>query len=339
MRSALLFIAFMLVSAAQGKEPSLEEIRGQLLKQEVVVLGRGFGDRGVGSLSGKLVEWFLVSGDKSTGYKGIQSSGSYAPETFRGKRGLVVSVEEAESFFASKKVGEMDAFGKPIGSSHVMNPYIDVVVKMLEGDDLLGTRNFYISLMAGSLRLASRADSLKKDLDGYLAQLINKKLYKTGYTELLNPALSLKDLLDLNKRGLARDYETPNLTPLKVVDAKLLETEDAVVLKVELPNGDTRLLFGALNSYDLGPPGEQTRLQRMQIYAEERISPKLSPKELVAIKDGKIFQGMSEEALYWSWGYPDKSNDWGRGGQQLIYHGSQYVYLAGKRVRDWQAIK
>jgi len=337
MRTALLLIILLFTSTAPGKDLSLEEIRGQLLNQEVIVLGRGFGDRG--SLSGTLVEWYLVTGDEKTGFKGVQKSGGNAPETLRGKRGIVVSVEEAELFLSSKKVGEKDAFGKPIDASRVMNPYIDVVVKMLDGDVLIGTKTFYTILMSSSLHLASRADSLKKEIDSYLVQLINKKLYKTGYTELANSALSLKDLLDDNKRGLARDYETKNLTPLKVVEAKLLEAENAIVLKVELPDRDTRLLFGKLDFYDLGPAGEQTRLQRMQIYAEEKIPTKFAPKELVAIKDGKIFRGMSEDALYWSWGYPEKSNDWGRGGKQHIYHGSQYVYVEGKTVRDWQAIK
>jgi hypothetical protein len=338
LRTFLLLTAFLLAPLASAKDLSLDEIRGRLLNQEVVVLGRSFG---TGSLSGSLVAWYLVSGDESAGYKKINSNlaGSYAPETVRGKRGIVLSVEQAESHLSPKKVGEKDAFGNTIDGSRVMNPYINVVVKMPDGDLLIGTTTYFSIMMGKTLQLASRADLLKKEIEGVLAQLIGKKLYKAGYTKLLDSALSLNDLLNRNKRELSRDDETKNLTPLKVVDAKLLEAENAVVVKVELPDGQTRLLFGELDGYDTKYGYTPTQLQRMEISAEEKIPAKLSPKELAAIKESKIFRGMSEDALYWSWGYSEKSNDWGRGGKQHIYHGSQYVYVDGKTIRDWQSVK
>ncbi|MDO8347238.1 MAG: hypothetical protein Q7S85_05020 [Rugosibacter sp.] len=338
LRTILLLATFLVGPLASAKGLSLEEIRGQLLNQEVVVLGS---TTSLGALSGSLHDWYFVSGDEATGFKRANGyrEGSYAPETVRGKRGIVVSIEQAESFLSSKKVGEKDAFGNTIDSSRVMNPYINVVVKVLDDGLLIGTTSYYSVMMIKSLRLASRADSMKKEIDGVLARLIGKTLYKTGYTELLDSALSLQDLLDHNKRKLSRDYKTENLTPLKVVDAKFLEAENAVVIKVELPNGAFRLLFGRLDFYDLKGGYKETILERMKISAVERIPSKFSPKEVAAIKAGNIFRGMSKDALYWSWGYSEKTNDWGLGGEQHIYQGNRYVYVDGKVVRDWQSVE
>jgi hypothetical protein len=38
-----------------------------------------------------------------------------------------------------------------------------------------------------------------------------------------------------------------------------------------------------------------------------------SSTELEAIKKGSIIRGMSVDALYLSWGFPIKKNDWGLG--------------------------
>lgn len=58
-----------------------------------------------------------------------------------------------------------------------------------------------------------------------------------------------------------------------------------------------------------------------------------------AIKESTLFLGMSQDALFWSWGYPEKTNDWGSGGKQYIYSGSQYVYVRAKKVTGWQSLR
>jgi len=339
-----------------AKDLSLEEIRAQLLNQEVVVLGHSFSGSVDRYLLGSLVDWHLVRDDEVTGYERSDrlkaslrepetflekmdrlTADRRVPETFRGKRGLVISIE-----LASKKVGEKDAFGNQIDSSRVKNPYIQVVVKVLDGEVMIGTTGFYSSMIGRTIQLVSVADSLKKEIESDLSQLIGKKLYKAGYTKLLDSTLSLKELLDRDKRELHRDHDTKNLTPLKVIDTKFLEAEKAVVLKVELPNGQNRLLFGESDGYDTKYPYKRTLLQRIGISAEEKIPEKFSRNELAAIKRGEILRGMSLEALYWSWGYPEKTNDYGQGGKQLVYHinyGSQYIYVDGKMVRDWHFIQ
>lgn len=237
----------------------------------------------------------------------------------------------------AKKSGGIDAFGKPIDDSRVMNPKIQVVVKTNDDGVLIGTTGTFGIMNEHYFRLSSRADELKKEMEGNLERLMGKSIYKVAYTKLLDSAISLDDLMDRNKRELATDYQTRNLTPLKIKDAKYLEAENAVVIRVELPSGEPRLLFGKLDRYYAESAYKPSLIERIGISAEEKIPPKLSPREISAIKDGKVFRGMSEDALWWSLGLPEKTNDWGKGGKQYIYPGGLYIYVDGKVVRDWQS--
>ena len=337
LRTALLFTTILVASLANAKDLSLAEIRGLLLNQEVVVMGSSFGS---GSLSDSLIHWHVVTGDESTGYKKIRTNqaGYYAPVAVRGKRGVVVSVEQAESYSPSKKVGETDVFGKKIDDSRVMNPHINVVVKVHDGDLLVMTESSYDSMMGRNLQLASRADALKNEVEAALSQLIGKTLYKAGFTELLPSTMSLSDLLDYKKRELSSDRGIENLTALKVVDAKFFEGEKAVVVKVELSDGQTRLLFGSCDLFDGTNRSKRSQIEKLSLLAELKIPSKFSTKELSGIRNHKIFPGMSENALYWSWGFPQQTNDWGRGGKQHIYFKRLFVYVSGGSIRDWQSL-
>lgn len=265
-------------------------------------------------------------------------AGAYVSANIRGKRGQAISVEEDNSPLISQKIGQTDVFGKPFDESSATNPYIKVVVKMDEDDLLVGTTGYFGGMLGRTIQLASHVDAMKKEVDENLSRLIGKTLYNTGYTNLLNPNLSLQDLLDPRKRRIYRDYRTKNLTPLKVVDVKFLEEENAVIIKVNLPKGESRILFSKLDNYNSEVRSKETILERMQLSAVEKIPSKFSPREVSAIKEGNIFRGMSEDALRWSWGYAEKINDWGRGGKQYVYSGGQYVYVSGKFVRDWQSV-
>jgi hypothetical protein len=336
-RTILLLMPFLLAPLVSAEDLALEEIRSRLLNKEVVILEKSHHD---GSpLSDTMIEWYLVIGKKSTGYKKNSSIANYhAPDTVIGKRGVVLSIEQAESILPPKKVAEKDVFGKTIEGSQVMDPYLNVVVNVLDEDLLIGTTTYYSLLMGNALQLESQANLIKKEIEDIIAQLMGKTLYKAGYTILLDPSISLKDLFDYNKRGLSRDYNTKNLTPLKVVDGKLFEAENAVVIKVELPDSKTRLLFWDISNYKINGD-RKNQLPSMNITTMEKIPSKFYPNELAAIKESKIFQGMSEDALFWSWGFPEKTSDWGSGGEQYIYYGDQYVYVGGKKNRDWQHVK
>jgi len=65
----------------------------------------------------------------------------------------------------------------------------------------------------------------------------------------------------------------------------------------------------------------------------------LTPREIEAVRKGTIFKGMSKSAVHYTIGFPEKENDWGRSGKQLIYfRNTLFVYLdATEHVVDWQS--
>jgi hypothetical protein len=64
----------------------------------------------------------------------------------------------------------------------------------------------------------------------------------------------------------------------------------------------------------------------------------LKLREVDAIKYGAIYTGMSNAALGFLMGFPEKQSGWGRGGKQLTYS-NMFVYLDhAQRVKDWQFI-
>ena len=48
---------------------------------------------------------------------------------------------------------------------------------------------------------------------------------------------------------------------------------------------------------------------------------------------------MSQIALDYGMGFPDKENDWGSGGKQYIYSDTFFVYVGNNgKVEDWQSL-
>jgi hypothetical protein len=48
---------------------------------------------------------------------------------------------------------------------------------------------------------------------------------------------------------------------------------------------------------------------------------------------------MRRRTLYYVVGFPDKENNWGRGGKQLMYGNRLLFYLdENERVVDWQSV-
>jgi hypothetical protein len=84
--------------------------------------------------------------------------------------------------------------------------------------------------------------------------------------------------------------------------------------------------------------GQLPFLQKIAYSFLTSIPKTLSTAEVEAIKNGSIFRGMSLTALHYSWGYPQKENDWGSTGKQLIYTNTLFVYIRDKKIVDWQAL-
>jgi hypothetical protein len=76
----------------------------------------------------------------------------------------------------------------------------------------------------------------------------------------------------------------------------------------------------------------------LDLSAELSIPAAFTKRESEAIRKHEIFQGMSEDALWWSWGFSDESNNWGNAGKQYIFGKYRYVYVRDGKIVDWQLI-
>jgi hypothetical protein len=347
MKNILLLVAFVIahvtVLAAPKKLDALSflEIQARLLNKEVIILGDSTGHGSAGDK--RLMAWYYVSGDQKSGYDG--SDADRADFSLRGRKGSVISVTEQSSHPRRQQSGENDIFGKLVVSSleksRAIDPEVQVVVK-LEGDDerLIAAKGPYRVLAGNYLQFPARIQSMKNEIEAHIARLVGKNIYNIADSRLLGPDATLDELGDQNRKAtLTHNHSLRNLTPLKVIEGKVFEPQNVVVIKVELPNTETKMLYGELANYDRVMLYKQTFFERIDISALEKIPSAFSANEVASIKNGAIFRGMSEDALIASWGFPDTTNDWGSSGGQWIYYGNRYVYLQNKTVRDWQIIQ
>lgn len=334
--SLALWMSLSLLSLGHtsARAVTFADLRSDLLGNEVVVLGD------VSQIDGCAKDWSFVEGDVATGFKFRTGGGGKSgcvPKSLLGKRAIVVSIE-LDSKILFKQTGENNAFGDQLIRSRVPNQFTILVVKIVGEDIQIGLKSFPNTIWEDNLRLAKDYQASNSEIEANLRKLLGRNLYHNGYTQLLPTSLSIDDLVDGSKRNSLRDRNTQNLTILKVVDTKHLVAENAVLIKLVLPDGGERLLFGSLQHYNLKRGYVPTLLERMGVSAAEGIPRKFSQREMTAIKIGSIFRGMSEDALYWSIGYPKDFNDWGLSGLQLIYNGGRFVYIRNKLVADWQSL-
>jgi hypothetical protein len=172
--------------------------------------------------------------------------------------------------------------------------------------------------------------------------MIGKTIYPVGFSCVFPPDSEIDTMAGLFLTCRGHKLDIPNLTPLKIVKAKYLEDQHAILLKVEFLNGKTGLIFGDLQY--LRTPITEENLFKKGIPAfyknidNDKDFEGITEKEIQAIKKGTIFKGMSEKALYFSIGLASKENDWGSGGKQLIYGDRIYVYIKDGKVIDWQVM-
>lgn len=310
---------------------TLKEIRHQLIDKEIIILGHS------SKFDGRLSSWEFVGGNESDGYQFI--SRSYVPKDLRGTKGTIIAVVEESLNEYSAMTAKKDVFGKPVDAIHKIDPYVKIVVKLKDDKyDLIGVSTHY-GIVNSNFQLIERANAVRKEVETHLSKLIGKNIYSTGLTKLLDPSLGFDELLDPGFRlsTMRRGSTIKNFTPLKVIEAKVFDEANAVIIKVELPDKEEKILFGDLEGYERDSENhEWTYFEKIGITAIEKIPHELSNKEVLSIKNSEIFRGMSEKSLIYSWGYPEKSNDWGRGGEQWVYSGNRFVYLTGKVIRDWQ---
>jgi hypothetical protein len=325
---------------AGAQEKTLGEIRRELMGKAVVIGGTKATGIGASLNREVLLNWYIAEGDENIGYKKKQSRNLdvFAPYELKGQSGVVISIELAEDTFRNVKRGtSTDIFGEKIKDDTVANPYFDIVVRLKDGV-LVISRNYYINMKTGMLKTVEDTDRQKNQILKNIQILTGKTIYPVGYSAIYPQDININEITDTLKNDIYKLRDIPNLTPLKIVNAKYLENEHAVLLKVESHDGKIGVILTPL-AYMSDESFEHLPFLDKVAYSFLTSIPKdLTPSERDAIKKASIFRGMSLSALHYSWGYPKKENDWGSTGKQLIYTDKLFVYVKDKKVVDWQAL-
>jgi hypothetical protein len=235
-----------------------------------------------------------------------------------------------------------NALGEIVAEENIVNPYFDIVVQFDDGNLAMYTSYPISTGASDDIDLASSASAIADQMSTELPRLIGKTVYAVGYSKLYQPDTSLEELTGIGSKGVLKQLwpsDVPLLEPLTVLAAKYIDAT-GVVLKVKLPNGKEALSFTNQIYYlDAGESEGRPLIERVTGLLLLQIPKGLTQKEIDAIKRGTIFKGMSKDAVDYLLGFPDKENDWGRGGKQRIYSDRLFVYLDhDEKVEDWQLI-
>jgi hypothetical protein len=302
---------------------TLKSVRGKYLYKDVVLVGETSHD-----LSGKavLLSWDVAS-ESAGRYQ--DASGALLPAEYKGRVATVIAIQLHDPV----KQGKVNALGDLVNPDDIEDPYLDLVVWFDDNEVAIATT--YPLAIPSLIRFESAQNALRQEMATKLPAMIGKPIYACSYSHLYKADATLDELLG-SHRILKEISGVPFLAPLNISGAKFWETEDAVVLKVRMPDGTEGLTIAS---------GEQLTdssapfVERASGSLLAAIPAKLTPHEIEAIKKEKVFRGMSKDALYCSMGYPESTNNWGRGGKQLIYSQKIMVYLDNQnKVEDWQAL-
>jgi hypothetical protein len=154
---------------------------------------------------------------------------------------------------------------------------------------------------------------------GVLQQVIGQKVYAVAYSNLYKVGTPA----DIMARGTTFDFkgeevritEFPRLVPLQIVLAEMTsEAGGGVILKISMPNGQEAISF--MDTEGLGGGQVMSNgtklLKAIGSYGVFLTAiPKLTPREIAAVRKESIFRGMSRRAL-------------------------EFVYLRQGVVVDWQ---
>jgi hypothetical protein len=227
------------------------------------------------------------------------------------------------------------AFGDTLSEDETKNPYVDVVVQFNNGQIALGT-NYFSCFEDPDCPHSFELASLKEQRAVYLAKalpgVVGRNLYAVAESKIFELNADTEELTRAD--SVFTLDAIPYLEPLRIVDARYNRTIDRVLLKLELPDHN----FGIAASRYHGDSGVDI-LDAIAGKFLTAVPKGLTAEELKAIQKHELFRGMTRDALLLSWGSPSKENNWGRGGNQLVYNDTEYVYLdSANMVTEWQKL-
>jgi hypothetical protein len=330
---------------------TLGQVRFVFLHQDVIVTGT-VEDLGPSS---QLLEWRIAAKTPAS----IQSATAGAqkasqaryfvphamdglPLRYSGKKAYVIAVQLHHALAP----GATDnALGEPVTVDDTVNPCFDLVVEFDDGFTAMTTQ-YPATLANASLAepvavINAAAERMKRELPGIAGMTV----YAVGFTQLYKPDSTVDEMVNQDDARKISPADTPLLVPLTIVDARYVDSA-GVVIEVELPNGEKALALTSMPQLFLPPLNgqeqtlqEQTFLDRVIGLLLAEIPPKLTKRELAAIRSGSIYRGMREGALEYVMGFPDKVSDAGEGGKQLTFRKSLLVYMSySGTVADWKFV-
>jgi hypothetical protein len=338
--SAVVLSVFSLAGLAQSQNSndwrkqmnsatSLGTVRRLFLNQKVIVAGAAAEILTESVLLG----WGVAlrgSGDRYT-----KLNLENLPSGYKGKTATVVAVQLNDP---RQRQLRPNALGEIVAEDDIVNPYFDIVVQFDNG--ILAICTGYPNTISDNIEFASAASALTDRMSKELPLLIGRTVYAVGYSKLYQPDTSLDEIIGVGSEGVREQLlpsDVPLLEPITILAAKYIDST-GVVFKLKLPNGNEALSF-TYQIYYVGGDSERPFLERV-IGTLQMEMPKLTPREIDAIRKGTIYKGMTKAALDLMLGFTDKENDWGRGGKQLVYYdGRLLVYLdRDNKVEDWQSL-
>jgi hypothetical protein len=268
-------------------------------------------------------------------------SREHLPVTYRGKTAIVTAVQLNEL----KRTGQRrNALGEMVPDDDTVNPYFDLVVQFEDGTLAMTTTYPRSLAVSQEVELSATHGLLATQMSKELPLLVGKAVYAVGYSKLYRTDATLDEVA--GEAGTAAVFkqlslsEVPLLEPLRITAAKYIDSANGVVLKLKFPDGREALSFtGHYNLQETPGAPPMTFFEKIAGFLLTQIPSGLSQQDIEAVKHHSIYRGMKKDAVHYLFGFPDRTNDWGTGGEQLIYGESFLVYLDRQgAVVDWQSL-
>ena len=247
---------------------------------------------------------FLIAIEKDGKYEALGAI-SWMPPTYIGKPATVIAVYDRQP----QPSGKVNALGEAIANN--AETQFDFVVKFDNGFVAIKTDTF--GGMQSDVLMPEQVEALaakQKESEKKTQELIGKPVYGTHLSRVYRVDASLSEMNDKNVISF------PILEPLMVEAAKWDTGSGCAIVRLKFPDGTGGLAFAV---YD--------ELQRCSQHPLMPSLPSVSKAELENIRSGNIVRGMSESSVWDIVGFPEKENDYGRAGRQLVYPNGLLVYI------------
>jgi hypothetical protein len=259
---------------------------------------------------------------------------------YRGQTAKVVAVELADAANPTQSQTSSSAkpFQKVVSEDAIVDPAFELVAQFADGTFAMTVTR--LEFLGDRARLVSEQSLREAEMARNLPVIIGKSLYATSLSTLYDPDTTIDDIKSsreiLKRLSAAR---IPLFEPLKILAARYISAEDAVLIRLRLPAGTEVVSFTNAQLLDAAPANSPF-IEKVSGHLLAAVPKDLTANEITAIKQGELFRGMSGAAVFYLFGAPDIETNWGVGGKQRIYLSQISVHFDNKnKVVDWQVLR